>query len=157
MPAWEGSTPRNRSRDSRIQPWRSSSGRAHIRDRRRRSSRSVCWSRSPNRQKYQSECCGHERRRRRLAVDQETIERRADPARSSRCPFRFGVDGIAERVVAAAIEPGPVEITFDAEHEPVVLRVVADLAAADEAVLAEGVVASTEGIAPCCLLYTSPS
>ena len=83
-----------------------------------------------------------------LAVHQQTIECRADPAGGGRSPFGLGVDRVAERVRAVAFEAGPVEIAFDAEHEGVVLDIVADLATADKTVVGEFVMRAAERIAP---------
>jgi hypothetical protein len=62
--------------------------------------------------------------------------------------LRVGIDGVGERVVTAAFEPGPVEIAFDAEHQRLDLPIGADLAAADEATLAERVVRAGKRVAP---------
>ena len=48
----------------------------------------------------------------------------------------------------AALEPGPVEVPLDAEHQRIDLPIDADLPAADEAGLVESVVPTGEGIAP---------
>src|SRR5262249_36616190 len=83
-----------------------------------------------------------------LAIDQQSIERGADPSGYGRCPLRVGIDGVAARIMAAALEPGPVEVPLDAEHQRIDLPIDADLPAADEAGLVESVVPTGEGIAP---------
>src|SRR5262249_56005861 len=83
-----------------------------------------------------------------LAVDQQSIEGRADPAGHGRGPLRVGIDRIAERVVPAALEVRPIEVAFDSQHQRIYLPIDADLSAADEAGLVKSIVGTDEGIAP---------
>jgi hypothetical protein len=62
--------------------------------------------------------------------------------------LRIGIDRVAERVMTAGFEPGPVEIALNTEHERVDLPIGADLTAADETVLIESVVCAGDRIAP---------
>src|SRR5262249_36772602 len=80
-----------------------------------------------------------------LAVDQQSIEGRADPAGHGRGPLRVGIDRIAERVVPAALEVRPIEVAFDSQHQRIYLPIDADLSAADEAGLVKSVVVPMKG------------
>src|SRR5215471_20088585 len=55
---------------------------------------------------------------------------------------------LASESVSAALQPGPVEIAFDAEHQRVDLPIGADLTAADKAGLVEGVIRAGKRVAP---------
>src|SRR6202040_423518 len=54
-----------------------------------------------------------------FAVDQKAIESDAGASGHRRGPLRVGIDRVADRVVTAAFEPGPVEDALDAEHQRV--------------------------------------
>src|SRR5215472_8797988 len=83
-----------------------------------------------------------------LGIDQQPVERGADASGYRRRPLGVGVDGVGERIVSAALEPSPVEIAFDAEHQRVDLPIGADLTAADKAGLVEGVIRAGKRVAP---------
>src|SRR6185437_14792498 len=81
-----------------------------------------------------------------FAVDQEPVERRTDPAGDGRGPLHIGIEPVTDRVSAFVLDIGPAEIALEPEHEPVELRIGADLSAAEEAPVVEIVVATAERI-----------
>src|SRR3984885_6226740 len=83
-----------------------------------------------------------------LAVDQEPVEGGADASGDRRCPLRVGGESVAERIRAMALDSGPAEIAFEAEHEPVELGVEPDLTAAEKAAFVEIIGAAGERIVP---------